>query len=74
MTCQTWKSSFEEGNYQSSNLDTNDHELLRLPVSLILQMSQEVLSRKNQKVVLSYHKPNPHICSVKQVHCLLLLF
>lgn len=56
--CQIWKSSYEEGNYQPCNLsdsvDTNDHELLRLPVSLTLQMSH-VLSKKNQKIVLRYH-------------------
>ena len=72
------KISYDDNNFQSDNLpdpiDTNDNKLIEFPKLIKLSAWGEILSRRNRKIVLRYHKPNKEIHPEKYVHFLLILF
>ena len=55
-------------------MDRNDSKLMELPKLIKLSASGEILSRRNRKIVLRYHKPDKEIQPEKYAHCLLILF
>ena len=72
------KISYDDKDFQSNNLqdpmDRNDSKLMELPKLIKLAASGEILSRRNRKIVLRYHKPDKEIHPEKYAHCLLILF
>ena len=48
--------------------------MMGFPKLIKLSASWEILSRRNRKIVLRYHKPNKKIHPEKYAHCLLILF
>lgn len=54
--------------------DTNDSVLMKLPKTSALELPHEVLSRRNQKVILMYQKPDKYTYPEKYARSLLLLF
>ena len=72
------KISYDDKDFQSNNLqdpmDRNDSKLMELPKLIKLAASGEILSRRNRKIVLRYHKPDKEIQPEKYAHCLSILF
>ena len=72
------KISYDDKDFQSNNLqdpmDRNDSKLMELPKLIKLSASGEILSRRNRKIDLRYHKPDKEIHPEKYEHCLLILF
>ena len=72
------KISYDDKDFQSNNLqdpmDRNDSKLMELPKLIKLSASGEILSRRNRKIDLRYHKPDKEIQPEKYAHCLLILF
>ena len=69
------KISYDDKDFQSNNLqdpmDRNDSKLMELPKLIKLSASGEILSRRNRKIDLRYHKPDKEIHPEKYAHCLL---
>ena len=70
--------SYDNNDFKSNNLpnpiDANDSKLMELPKLIKLLASGEILSRRNRKIALRYHKPNKKIHPEKHAYSLLILF
>ena len=67
--------SYDNSDFKSNNLpNPNDSKLMELPKLIKLLASGEILSRRNRKIALRYHKPNKKIHPEKHAYCLLILF
>ena len=52
----------------------DNHFAIELPKKIVLEKSREVMTRRNQRLVLPYYKPNRNLHSGKFAYHLLLLF
>ena len=67
--------SYDNSDFKSNNLpNPNDSKLMELPKLIKLLASGEILSRRNRKIALCYHKPNKKIHPEKHAYSLLILF
>ena len=61
-------------NILEENIEKENDCNTTLPKKIVLKTSREVMIRRNQKLVLSYYKPNRQLCPEKFASHVLLLF